>query len=172
MATLSLGNKTIFTQSGSNDPVMSSDVNLTNADMSNANIKTSFSSLDTSASQGPTTDLTNTTLPIFACRAWVNFDGSAVTTVSSEDHCQIFSSGNVNKIVRTATGEFKIVFEIPMPDSNYCIVGSCGYRGSANKRLLTISDYKTTQYFGIETTLATTTGANENVNEICLVVFR
>jgi hypothetical protein len=124
MATLQLGNKTLFTQSGSNDPEITSNVNLTNADMSNANIKTSFSSLDTSASQGPTTDLTNTTLPIFACRAWVHFNGMSYVTVGSESHCDIYASGNVSKVVRSGAGLYQIYFSIPMPDTNYCVTGS------------------------------------------------
>jgi len=116
MATLSLGNQTIFTQSGSDAPVMDANVNL-----SSANIKTSFNSLDTTASQGPTTDLTNTSLPIFACRAWVHFNGGEVTSVNSEDHCTIRASGNISKVVRNATGLFTIYFDTPMPDTNYAI---------------------------------------------------
>ena len=70
MATLSLGNQTIFTQSGSDAPVMDTNVNL-----SSANIKSAFSSPDNSLSQ-------DINLPIFACRAWVNFDGSIVTNIN------------------------------------------------------------------------------------------
>ena len=116
MAILSLGNQTIFTQSGSDAPVMDANVNL-----SNTNIKASFSSLDTTASQGPATDLTNTSLPIFACRAWVHFNGGEVTSVNSEDHCTIRASGNISKVVRNATGLFTIYFDTPMPDTNYAI---------------------------------------------------
>ena len=116
MATLSLGNKTIFTQAGSADPVMSSGVNVKNA----------FSSLDTSASQGPTTDLTNTTLPIFACRAWVHFNGGEYTTINSENRCTIRASGNVSKVVRDAVGVFSIYFATPMPDTNYAIADHVG----------------------------------------------
>lgn len=93
-------------------------------------IKTTFSSLDTSASQGPTTDLTNTALPIFACRAWVNFDGTNLTTVGSEELCAIRGSANIDRVVKVSSSEFKIYFETPMPDTNYVAVGSSGRSGA------------------------------------------
>jgi len=125
MATLSLGNQTIFTQSGSDAPVMDANVNL-----SNTNIKASFSSLDTTASQGPATDLTNTSLPIFACRAWVNFDGTNLTTVGSEELCGIRGSANIDRVVKVSASEFKIYFETPMPDTNYAAIGGSGRSGA------------------------------------------
>ena len=95
---------------------------------SGANIKATFSSVDNSATNGPsgTADgaTTNTTLPIFACRAWVNFNGDSVTSISSEDCCAIRASGNVEKVVRTGTGEYVITFATAMPDGNYVMVGN------------------------------------------------
>ena len=79
---------------------------------SSTDIKPAFSSVDTSASNGPSgTDAgatTNTSLPIFGCRAFVNFDGSDVATSGTESHCKIRASGNISKVVRTGTGEFTI----------------------------------------------------------------
>lgn len=178
MATLQMGNKTLFTQTGSADPVMDSGVDLTNADMSNANIKPSFSSLDTSASQGPTTDLTNTTLPIFACRAWVSFDGSTVTTVGSETHCTIRASGNISKVIRPGTGIFEIYFDTPMPDINYVMVGS-GFHGSGAGTYMGIvgvynnanySESVTTTYIKIAQTGHD--GTNVNCEGTMLAFFR
>ena len=168
MATLSLGNKTIFTQTGSADPVMSSGVDVKNA----------FSSLDTSASQGPTTDLTNTTLPIFACRAWVNFDGSAVTTVGSETHCTIRASGNISKVIRPGTGIFEIYFDTPMPDINYVMVGSGFYGSGAGTYMGIVGVYNNANYSDSVTTtyikIAQTghDGANANCEGTMLAFFR
>ena len=101
---------------------------------SGLNIKPAFSSVDTSASRGPSgTDAgatTNTSLPIFGCRAFVNFDGSDVATVSSESHCKIRASGNISKVVRTGTGEFTIHFATSMPDTNYVVCGMAGNDGA------------------------------------------
>lgn len=162
MATLSLGNKTIFTQTGSADPVMSSGVDVKNA----------FSSLDTSASQGPTTDLTNTTLPIFACRAFVNFNGTSYTSVGGEDHCVIRASGNISKVVRSSLGTYVIHFITAMPDSNYvCIATSdanpTGWGNSTRVQALSSTN------FTIRIVNSQVSGSGSDDGEIiCTSIFR
>jgi len=54
--------------------------------------------------------------PVYACRAWVNFDGTG--TVSIRD------SGNVSSVVTSGTGDFTVFFETAMPDANYSFVGT------------------------------------------------
>ena len=49
--------------------------------------------------------------PIYACRAWVNFNGN---------NGSIRASGNVSSVVRTGTGAHTVNFSTAMPDSNYC----------------------------------------------------
>ena len=96
---------------------------------SGLNIKPAFSALDSSATNGPTsgTAITkSTTLPIFACRAWVSFNGSSV---DGSNNCAINASGNISKVVRFGTGQFDVYFETAMPDINYVMVGS-GFYGS------------------------------------------
>ena len=58
-------------------------------------------------------DLFNVTgsAPVFACRAWVNFDGRAVS---------IRNSGNVSSITDNGTGNYTVNFATAMPDANYC----------------------------------------------------
>jgi hypothetical protein len=53
--------------------------------------------------------------PLFACRAWVNFDG---TTASP---CTIRGSGNVASVTKNGTGDYTINFTTAMPDANYSI---------------------------------------------------
>ena len=62
--------------------------------------------------------------PIYAGRAFANFDGTSVTNVSGEDRCTIRSSGNISKIVRVATGKYKVVFTTALPNANYAVVGN------------------------------------------------
>jgi hypothetical protein len=59
--------------------------------------------------------------PIYGCRAWVNFDGTSVTNVGGEDRCAIRASGNVSKVVRTATGAYTVHFATEMIDNNYAV---------------------------------------------------
>ncbi len=62
------------------------------------------------------------TAPLYAARAWVNFDG----TVPG-----IRSSGNVSSITDNGVGDYTINFTTAMPDANYCAVGTCR-RGSVD----------------------------------------
>jgi len=52
------------------------------------------------------------TAPIYACRAWVNFDGTTAT---------IRDSGNVSSITKDGTGQYTVNFATSMPDVNYCV---------------------------------------------------
>ena len=57
--------------------------------------------------------------PMYACRAWVNFNG--VGTVA------IRASGNVSSITDNGVGNYTVNFTTPMPDSNYAIAGFAQY---------------------------------------------
>lgn len=59
--------------------------------------------------------------PVYACRAWVNFNG--VGTVS------IRASGNVSSVTDNAVGDYTVNFTTAMPDANYAVVGTAGYGG-------------------------------------------
>ena len=52
--------------------------------------------------------------PIYACRAWVNFDGT--TTVPD-----IRASGNVSSVTRNGTGDYTVNFTTAMPDADYSV---------------------------------------------------
>jgi hypothetical protein len=80
------------------------------------------------------TKLSTTTgsAPAYACRAWVNFDGTrdssgAVSTANTNRF--IRASGNVASVLRNATGDYTITFTTPMSDANYCINGTGGGAG-------------------------------------------
>jgi hypothetical protein len=69
--------------------------------------------------------------PIYGCRAWVNFNGDSGSTVDGEFRCTIRASGNVSKVVRSATGDFTVHFTTAMPDANYAPVASTDYSDAA-----------------------------------------
>ena len=54
------------------------------------------------------------TAPIYACRAWVNFNGSGTVAIRG--------SGNVTDITDNGTGNYTVNFTTDMPDANYCVV--------------------------------------------------
>lgn len=69
-------------------------------------------------------DLLNATgtAPVYACRAWVNFDGT--TAGANPAPMTIRASGNVSSVTRNGTGDFTVNFTTAMPDENYNMVGS------------------------------------------------
>ena len=52
--------------------------------------------------------------PVYACRAWINFDSTG--TVS------IYGSGNCSSITDNGVGKFTFNFATSMPDTNYSVV--------------------------------------------------
>jgi len=56
------------------------------------------------------------TAPIYACRAWVNFDGTGTVSIRA--------SGNVSSITDNAAGRYFMNFSTAMPDANYGVSGS------------------------------------------------
>jgi hypothetical protein len=54
--------------------------------------------------------------PIFAARAWVNFDGTGTVTIRA--------SGNVSSITDGGTGVYTVNFTTAMPDTDYAMVGT------------------------------------------------
>ena len=159
-----MGTKNVVSQSGTAEPAIAS----------NVNIKDAFSSLDSSASNGPTSGTAvtkNTTLPIFACRAWVRFDGSDYVTVGSENHCNIQASGNISKVVRLQGGQYAIHFNSNMPDTNYAVLSLCQYQNNTGQTIAEgPSDVNTNKF-----TIATKTNSNQlgfDSDFISVAVFR
>ena len=74
---------------------------------------------------GTSTMVTNATLPtqlnasgsapIYACRAWVNFNGEGTVAIRA--------SGNVTSITDNGTGDYTVNFTTAMPDKNYAVAG-------------------------------------------------
>lgn len=63
--------------------------------------------------------------PIFAARAWVNFDGTRDTSgnpSTANTNRFIRASGNVASVSRTGTGSYAINFTTAMDDANYSVV--------------------------------------------------
>ena len=121
MPTFKIGGVDAITQSNDDIPVIPNPV-----------LNNSVTALDTTASQGPGSNLDNTALPLFGCRAFVNFDGTSFTDVGGVNHCTIRASGNVSKVTRTSAGMYTIHFATAMPDANYAATVSGNVNTSNN----------------------------------------
>jgi len=59
--------------------------------------------------------------PLFACRGWVNFNGTGTVAIRA--------SGNVSSITDNGTGDYTLNFATAMEDVNYAVSGSVGGSG-------------------------------------------
>jgi hypothetical protein len=113
--------------------------------------------------------------PAYACRAWVNFDGtrdSSGAVSSANTNRFIRSSGNVASVLRNATGDYTITFTTPMSDANY----SASFMGgliSSNNNGMWGSPYltKTTSQFRLQTSFWSTTRVLLDVDEASIQIF-
>ena len=63
------------------------------------------------------------TAPVYAARAWVNFNGAGTVTIRA--------SGNVSSITDHGNGDYTVNFTTEMPDTNYSAIVTAGGGGTA-----------------------------------------
>jgi hypothetical protein len=105
--------------------------------------------------------------PIYACRAWVNFNGTGTVAIRG--------SGNVSSITDNGVGDYTVNFTTAMPDANYSMVGSSGQSGGA----LTVVTVATT-IGGVRVAPTTSSlrivvsniGTARDSDDTCLSIFR
>ena len=67
--------------------------------------------------------------PVYACRAWVNFNGTGTVAIRA--------SGNVSSITDNGTGDYTVNFTTAMEDADYAMgQGSANISGWASDRLV------------------------------------
>ena len=91
-------------------------------------------------------------MPLYAVRAWVNFDGTTNT---------IRGSGNVTSITRVSTGQHDVNFETAFEDINYSAVGSQSLTDSSNGRIISVTNYTTTS---VRTVVTNESGTSFTIN--------
>ena len=161
MPSITLATQTVATQTGTAVPTIPNNV-----------LNNSVTALDTTASNGPTSNADNTALPLFGCRAFVNFNGTSYTDVSGVNHCAIRSSGNVSKVVRTGQGAYTITFTIAMPDANYAITQIYkpdNTASGANARMLFLDNQSAASFNVITVAMG---GTATDYPIICMSIFR
>jgi len=108
----------------------------------------------------------NGTAPIYACRAWVNFNGQGAPAIRG--------SGNVSSITDQGVGKFRINFLTALEDADYSVgqtVDSDNYANSRNYGLkLRDLTYITTTYVDVHSHNEGTGAVDNKVNT--LQIFR
>ena len=109
--------------------------------------------------------------PVYACRAWVNFNGTGTVAIRA--------SGNVSSITDNDTGDYTINFTTAMPDANYSVAGlTIGNSVGNTTRTLVIAgveasgaDLKSTTQLRVQTGQTTAT-VLADMAEINVSIFR
>ena len=77
--------------------------------------------------------------PVYACRAWVNFNGTGTVAIRA--------SGNVSSITDNGVGSYTINIANALEDANYCILTTAGVDNS--KGDMTVAGVPTTTAFSV-----------------------
>lgn len=105
--------------------------------------------------------------PVYACRAWVNFNGDGT----------IYASGNVSSVTQRNTARFTVNLATAMPDTNYIVQGTEWQlnRTTANHSNVYESSpdaQRTTTSFFVEVTQGNTAFYPTNVHRLYISIFR
>ena len=101
--------------------------------------------------------------PTYACRAWVNFNGS---------NGAIRGSGNVSSVTYNGTGQSTVNFTTAMQDTNYSAVCS-GHSAGFTRQSIAMPSYLGYATGSIVILYGNTiNGAAENLSHVNVAVFR
>lgn len=104
--------------------------------------------------------------PMFACRAWVNFNGTGTVA--------ILASGNVSSITDNGTGDYTVNFITALSDVNYALSGICANNafGAVTLQVAVkgVTRLKTTSSIRVAT--RNDQGSSTGVDDVSIVVFR
>ncbi len=104
----------------------------------------------------------NGSAPIYAARAWVNFNGTGTVAIRA--------SGNVSSITDNGTGDYTVNFTTAMSDANYILSGSGDDNAAASGVLRQANAAKTTSACRINTCLPGST--NADALNVSVAIFR
>ena len=102
------------------------------------------------------------TAPIYACRAWVNFNGTGAVAIRA--------SGNVSSITDINVGMYKVNFTTAMIDANYSTVAATSAISGNHPWIEIGAQYNNSVDIYITTSTATVNGPD--VPQISCSVFR
>jgi hypothetical protein len=89
---------------------------ITESDIASGAVTDGKLSLTANSAQVKTAVNASGDAPIYACRAWVNFNGTGTVAIRA--------SGNVSSITDGGVGIYTVNFNTAMPDANYAVLGT------------------------------------------------
>ena len=127
----------------------------------NSSVTNDKLSLSANASNVMTALNASGSAPIYAARAWVNFNGTGTVAIRA--------SGNVTSITDGGVGVYTVNFTTAMPDANYAYAFSADDSAS-NQPIISQNGVQTSSALGLRTFNGTT--ALADFAEVCVSVFR
>ena len=106
------------------------------------------------------------TAPVYAARAWVNFNGTGTVAIRA--------SGNVTSITDNGTGDYTVNFTTAMPDANYAATGAATDTGNPLTALNAVAIIGTKATTSVRAVLRTVSGAATyfDANTYDVAIFR
>ena len=101
--------------------------------------------------------------PVYACRAWVNFNGTGTVAIRE--------SGDVSSITDNGVGEYTLNFATAMPDANYTISISSNNIVS-NSSVSNNNDYGSARFVGSYRFAHLENAALTDASVLCVAIFR
>jgi hypothetical protein len=114
----------------------------------------------------------NQIVPVYACRAWVNFNGTLdenQLSLTTGENVYIRDAGNVSSVYFNGTGKYTINYTTAMPDENYSVV--CSGKGGDDNRYTGLLNTPTTTscsvygHYHYDSSL-------QNMSVMCVAIFR
>jgi hypothetical protein len=109
--------------------------------------------------------------PIFAARAWVNFQGTGTVTIRT--------SGNVSSVADNGTGDYTVNFATAMSDTDFAVVGTPSSGDSASVPAALVqavgiggADFTRTTTSVQFKNARTSTGADADAGSVNIAIFR
>jgi len=104
--------------------------------------------------------------PIYACRAWINFDGTSASIGTGR------ANGNVSGVADNGTGIYTITFATAMPDANYVVTGNGTGTNLQSPRILTLRDSDTRSTTQLQITYQRQDGVLSDQVNCLTAIFR
>jgi hypothetical protein len=103
------------------------------------------------------------TAPLYACRAWVNFNGTGTIAIRA--------SGNVSSITDNGIGNYTINFTTALPDANYSLAGVTDNSNGVAPNFVCLLNGGTATTSAVQFTTSST-AANYDNSRVNVSVFR
>ena len=106
------------------------------------------------------------TAPVYAARAWVNFNGTGTVAIRA--------SGNVSSITDNGTGNYTVNFTTAMSDANYAVLGSGQYSSASgsNNPLVGVLQASTPLTSSVVIVTANDAGSATDPSGVYVAIYR